>query len=176
MQTHPSFRNESVRLLFEAVRRLLGERGYKRRDLTWYSHSPAVIRVLRFDPGMTRFKMRFALGIALHALDSADDPTVWDSVRPLRCRATHPQIEDCAVSVRLERLLEDRTHYEELADFGDRTRSYSDSIPKIVEVVSSRALPFLESFSTLDDVRRFVQSDRASSVTIREAAKKILCT
>jgi hypothetical protein len=169
-------RNEDVGLLFEAVRKLLTERGYKRRDLIWYSHTPDLIRVFRFDPGLTRIRARFAVGIALHALDGVDDATVWDSIRPLRCRATHPQIEDCAISASVQRLVSDRTRYDELTDFTDRSRPHSDSIPPILDVLTSCALPFLESFSTLEDVRRFAQSERGSSFTIREAAKTILCT
>jgi len=173
---HPSLRNEDVGLLFEAVRTLLTERGYQRRDLIWYSHTPDLIRVLRFDPGLTRIRARFAVGISLHALDGVDDPTVWDSILPLRCRATHPQIEDCAISVSLQRLVLDRARYDELTDFTDRSRSHSDSIPQILEVLTGCALPLLEGFSTLEDVRRFVQSERASVLTVRDAAKTILCT
>lgn len=172
MRLHPSVkRNEDVRRLFEALRQFLDARGYRRRDMVWYSHTAELIRVLSFDPGLTRIRPRFALGIALHALDKADDPTVWDSVRPLRCRATHPQIDDCAISIRLERLFEDRSRYETLTDFSNRSR---DSIPEILEVVADCALPFLESFSTLENVRKFMQSKQASAFTIREAAKGIL--
>ena len=171
---HPSLRNEDVGLLFEAMRKLLAERSYKRRDLIWYSHTPDLIRVLSFAPGLTRIRAHFAVGIALHVLDGVDDPTTWDSVRPLRCRATHPQIEDCAISASLRHLVSDRPRYDELTDFTDRSRSHSESIPHILEVLTTCALPFLEAFSTLEDVRRFAQSERVSAFAIREAAKTIL--
>lgn len=88
---------------------------------------------------------------------------------------THPQIEDCAISIRLERIVENRNRYESLTDFTDRSRSHSDSIPQIMEVVTTCALPFLESFSTLDDVRRLAKSERATAFTILAAAKTVLC-
>ena len=156
MHKHPSLRKEDVGLLFEAVRSLLADRGYRRRDMVWYSHTPDLIRVLSFDPGLTRIRARFVVGIALHASNGVDDTTVWDSIRPLRCRATHPQIEDCAISVGLERLVQDRSRYETVTDFTDRSRSHSESIPQILEFVTTYALSFIEGFSTVEDVRRFV--------------------
>ena len=171
---HPALKNEDVRLLFEALRQMLDARGYQRRDLTWYSYSRELIRVLHFAPALTRDRIWFALGIALRALDGVEDRTVWDAVRPLRCRATHPQIEDCAVSVRLQRLVDDRAAIEGLCDFTDRTVSHAGSVPQILQVISQVALPFLESFNTLEDVRTFVHSNRAQVCTIREPAKAIL--
>jgi len=173
---HPSLRAEDVGLLFEAVRQRLAEKGYQRRDMAWYSYSPELIRVLSFDPGLTWVRARFAVGISLRVLDGVDEPTVWDSIGAPRCRATHPQIDDCSISVRLERLVEDHHRYEALTDFTDRSRSHPDSIPQILGIVTTCALPFLESFSTLDDVRRFARSERAAAFDIREAAKTILCT
>lgn len=175
MNRHSLLRNEDVGLLFDGVRTLLSHRGYQRRDMVWYSHTPDLIRVLSFQVGLTRIRPSFAVGISLHALDTVNDPTVWDSIRPLRCRATHPQIQDCAISANLRRLVSDRACYDELTDFTDRSRSHSDSIPQILEILRSCALPFLESFSTLEDARNLAQSERASDFTIREAAKAILC-
>ena len=108
------------------------------------------------------------------ALEGVEDRTVWDSIRPLRCRATHPQIEDCAVSVRLQRLVEDRDRFENLCDFTDAAVSHSGSVPHILQVITRVALPFLKSFNTLEDVRTFVHSERAHICTIREPAKAIL--
>jgi len=153
---------------------MLSEKGYRRRDMTWYSHSHELIRVFEFAPAVTRNKVWFRLGIALRALDGVKDPTVWDMVRPLRSRATHPQIEDCAVSVRLQSLVENRVDFERVCDFTDPTISHAGSIPHILQVVSQVAVPFLESFNRLEDVRAFVHSDRARLCTIREPAKAIL--
>src|SRR5688572_7584969 len=144
--------------------------------MLWYSHTSELIRVLSFNVGLERIRPWFAVGIALHALDGVNDPTVWDSIVPVRCRATHPQIEDCAISVNLRRLASDRARYDELTDFTDRSRLHLECVPQILEVLTSCALPFLESFSTLEDVRRFAQSERASAFTIREAARTILGT
>ena len=69
----------------------------------------------------------------------------------------------------------DHAGYDELTNFTDRSRLHRDSIPQILEIVTSCALPFLESFSTLEDARKLAQSERASDFTIREAAKAILC-
>jgi hypothetical protein len=171
---HPALKNEDIRLLFEALRQMLDERAYQRRVLTWYSYSRALIRVLHLAPALTRNRIWFALGIALRALDGVEDRTVWDSIRPLRCRATHPQIEDCAVSVRLQRLVEDRARFVTSCHFTDATVSHSASVPHILQVISQVALPFLESFNTLEDVRTFVHSERAPVCTIREPAKTIL--
>lgn len=175
MLPHSSrFRSDDIRLLFGALRQMLVERGYKRRDMAWYSYSSDLIRVLEFAPAVARKKVWFPLGIALRALDGADDPTVWDAVRPLRCRATHPQIEDCAVSVRLQRLVADRAGFERLCDFTDPTISHVDSVSQILQVIAQVALPFLESFNTLEDVRAFVHSNRAHLCRISEPAKAIL--
>ncbi len=161
-------------MLFDSLRQMLSEKGYQRRDMTWYSHSRELIRVLELAPTVSRNKVWFRLGIALRALDGVQDPTVWDMVRPLRCRATHPQIEDCAVSVRLQRLVDNRADFERVCDFTDPTISHANSLPQILQVVSRVAMPFLESFNSLEDVRVFVHSDRARLCTIREPAKAIL--
>jgi len=171
MHADPELKNEDVRLLFETLRRLMTEKDYRRRDTTWYFDTRELIRVFKFD---IHSRTHFAMGIALRALDRVDDPTVWDSIYPRRCRATHPQIEDCAVSVGLHDMVDDCTEFEKLTKFLNRAVSGSEAVPKIVQAVSQVALPFLESFQTLDDLRRVVHSERASLLTIRETAKDIL--
>jgi len=164
-------KNEDVRLLFEGLRRLLADRGYRRRDTTWYSETHELVRVFNLD---LHSRTHFAMGIALHALDRVNDPTVWDSVYPGRCRATHPQIDDCAISIGLHDMVDDCAAFDKLTKFLNRIVPGSEAIPKLVQTVDEVALPFLESFQTIEDVRKFVRSERASTLTIREAARSIL--
>src|SRR5947199_9542651 len=108
--------SEYVRLLAD-LRRLLAGKGYRRRGTTWYSDSRDLIRVFGFDPGQGPLAWtQFGLGFHLHALDKMHDPTVWDMIRPVRSRATHPQVEDCAVSVGLEDLLTHHSEFDGLVD------------------------------------------------------------
>jgi len=170
MHRDPELKNEDVRLLFEALRRLLAGKGYRRRETTWYFDTRALIRVFSFN---IHSRTHFAMGIALRALDRVDDPTVWDAIYPRRCRETHPQIEDCAISVGLHDMV-DCTEFDKLTKFLNRAVPGSEAVPKIVQAVSEVALPFLEGFQTLDDVRRVLHSERASLLTIRETARDIL--
>jgi hypothetical protein len=175
MGTRVTFQSGGARLLFEGLNRLLVGRGYRRRGTTWYSDAHDLIRVFSFDPHPTW--RPFALGIYLHALDRVPDPSVWDTIGPrVRCRATHPQIEDCAVSVGLQDLVEDRARFVGLTKFLVRNVSGLEAVPQIVQVVSDVALPLLETFQTVNDVRRAVQSEGKckSSLKIRESAKAIL--
>jgi len=171
MHPDPEFKNEDVRLLFEALRRLFVGKGYRRRSTTWYFDNRDFIRVFNFS---IHSRTHFAMGIALRALDRANDPTVWDSVEPRRSRATHPQIEDCAISVGLHDMVDDCTEFDKLTKFLNRAVPGTEAVPKIIQTVSDVALPFLESFQTLDDIRRVLHSERASVLTIRERAKDIL--
>jgi hypothetical protein len=173
MPTYLSLRREDEHFLFEAVRILLAKKGYQRRDMTWYSYTPELIRVLRFDPGY-KSRARFAIGLALHVLDKVDDPAVGGMTFSVPCRSTHPQLEDCAISVALRRLVENRTHYDELLYFTESSRLQPESIPQILEIISKSALDFLEQFSVLDDVRRFVKTEKFSAFTIRQSAKTML--
>ncbi len=175
MGTRVTFKSEDVRLLFEGLNRLLAGRGYRRRGTTWYLDTREFIRVFTFDPGPLTWT-NFAVGIYLHALDNVDDPTVWDSIRPRRCRATHPQIEDCAVSINLRYLVEDRAEFDKLTKFLARNVSGLEAVPRIIQLVSEIALPLLESFRTVDDIRKAVHSGCRckSDLKIRESAKEIL--
>src|ERR1051325_302203 len=175
MGTHATFQNEDIRLLFKGLNRLLAGRGYRRRGTTWYSDTRELIRVFSFEPSPTW--RPFAVGIYLHALDRILDPSIWDTIGPhVRCRATHPQIEDCAVSLGLQYLVEDRAKFVDLTKFLVRNVSGSEAVPQIVRVVSEVALPVLETFQTANDVRRAVHSESKckSFLKIRESAKAIL--
>src|SRR3989442_1393719 len=133
MGTHVTFESEDVRLLFESLNRLLAGRGYRRRGTTWYSDTPELIRVCSFNPGPLTWT-HFAVGIYLHALDKVHDPTVWDTIGPIRCRATHPQIEDCAVSINLRYLVEDRAEFDKLTRFLTRNVSGLEAVPRIIQL------------------------------------------
>jgi hypothetical protein len=175
MGTRVTFQREDVCCLFESLNRLLAGRAYRRRGTTWYSDRRELIRVFSFDSQPTW--RPFAVGVYLHALDKVHAPSVWDTIGPrIRCRATHPQIEDCAVSVGLQYLVEDRAGFVKLTRFLVRNVSGSEAVPQIVQAVSDVALPLLETFETVDDVRRALHAECKcrSFLKIHESAKPIL--
>jgi hypothetical protein len=166
--------SEYTRLLAD-LHRLLAGRGYRRRGTIWYSDTRDLIRVFGFDPGQGPLAWtQFGLGVHLHALDKVHDPTVWDMIRPVRSRATHPQIEDCAVSLGLHDLLTHHSEFDGLQNLPDQNVFGLRTAPQVVQIASKTALPWLESFRTVDDVRRLVHSECQSFVRIREPAKAIL--
>jgi hypothetical protein len=165
---HSSFKNEELRQLFEALRRMFHERGYQRRDLAWYSYTQELARTVHMSPRHMRDKMWFFLGVAPRALLSQSTNS-----GDARRQATHPGIEDCAISVGLHTLVPD-PFFEKVCDFSDRSASHAVAIPKIVKTVSNVGCASLEQFLTLEDVRAFVHSDRSRAWTIREPDKLIL--
>ena len=175
MGTRVRLENKDSRRLFEDLNRLLAGRGYRRRGTTWYSDTRELIRVFNFDPYSSWRPL--ALGIYLHALNNHPEPSVWDTIGPnVRCRPTHPQIEDCAVSVALQYLVEDGANFWSLTKFLVRNVSGTEAVPQIVQVVSEVALPLLERFETVNDLRTALNSDcRCKSfVKISESAKPML--
>ena len=162
-------------LLFKELQSRLHDRGYQRRDENWYSYSDELIRLLYFRPGRSYPMVWFGLGFDFRDLDRhVREKTVWDSIHPVRCRATHPGYSECAVTLPFRHLVPDPFQFRKLCDFRDQTVSHTHSVSQIIELISTIALPFLERFTTVDQVREFVNSEQGKPCSILPEAIRCL--
>jgi len=151
--------NEEVEATIEALKPVLIQHDYQRRDGTWYFFSPELVRVLDFHPGRRHSKKALLrIGLVIRALQDS----------------TRPELHDCSVSGPLYLLLENLGHYERIINFGDTTLATTERISHIVRLVEGSALPFLADFVTVDHVRNFVDSPRSHGFNIQRATREYL--
>jgi hypothetical protein len=79
-------------------------------------------------------------------------------IRELGPEATPPHYR-CPVQVRLDRLVPDDSELERASNFEDTSFDIADRLPRIVELVASYALPWLEQHSTLLALSALAQCD-----------------
>ena len=136
--------HESKKQLGAALSPLLKQHGYRKRGLTW--HKPGSDTVLVFHAEKSRW--------------GADDYTfhLGIYITELGFEATPPHYR-CHVQVRLNCLVPDRSELERASNFEDTSLDLADRLPRIIELVASYALPWLEQHSTIPTLSALAQCD-----------------
>jgi hypothetical protein len=150
--------NEDIQSVVEALVPLMIRHDYQRRDSAWYFLNPELLRVFEFYPSRFRKRAFLNVGLLLRSLN--------DSIRP---RAI-----DCSVFTRIDHLVPDVEQHELVLNFGDPALTITQRVAYIAKTVEEIVLPFLATFNSEDDVRRFVQSPGSKRITIHKSARQAL--
>ena len=130
--------------LIEVVRPLMSQRGFQRKEMTWYRYSSETVQLFDIQLAATQLnseRIYFNLGVTLR---SSNPPT-------------HLAIFDCSLYGRLDRLVPKCEDLSTLTNFADPTNSLEHRVGKLAEIINRFASPVLDLWQTTDGLRVFIK-------------------
>lgn len=135
----------NTRDLRKAIDEVLKTHGFALRRSTWYRHTPETILV--FDLQKDDFGGQYYINLAIALL-------------ALNCVA-YPREEHCHVRVRLESVIDDNSHIEQVKrvlNLEDQSLNTKERL-QLLQGLVQLGVEFLERFTTLDLVARELQTN-----------------
>jgi hypothetical protein len=140
---------DSKRQLGEALAPVLKVAGYRKRALTWHREWKDTISVVNLQKSQWGDQFYVNCAIYLKALGSEKTPPEYR----------------CQVRTRIDDLVPDQSRLNALLDFEKKIKEET-RLEEIVTLVTSFALPWLEKYSEVEQLRSLVCSDKASHMAI----------
>ena len=140
--------------VIDALRPIMTEAGFERREFTWYRFSRETVQVLDVQPAASRSPQRvyFNLGVTFRELHPP----------------THLRVFDCPVYGRLDHIIPEGEPFSTVTDFGNSDVPHDERIGRIVEFIRRFALPVLDSWQSRAGVTAFIESERSRGFTVRQ--------
>lgn len=136
--------SDSKRQIAAAFAPVLKAAGYRKRRLTWYRDWPDTITV--FDVQRSRWSDSYYLNLGVYLKALGDEPA--------------PGEHRCHVRTRVGRLVPEAERLPLLAalDFDTATTDPDGRMPTLVAAVSAVALPWLERYAAVSELRDLVRT------------------
>jgi hypothetical protein len=143
--------------VIEALRAVMSQSGFQRREGTWYRFSPETVQVFDVQAATSPSSQRvyFNLGVAFR------------EAHPL----THLRVFDCPVYGRLDHVIPDAEAFPTVTDFGHSDVSHDQRLARIVDFIQRFALPVLDSWQTKAGVTVFIESERSRGFSVRQTQR-----
>ena len=140
--------------VIDALRPVMTEAGFKRRESTWYRFSPETVQILDVQPASSPSPqlVYFNLGVNFRELHPP----------------THFRVFDCPVYGRLDQVVLEKEVFSRVTDFAHSDFPHSERLHRIVDFIQRFALPVLESWQSRVGVTAFIESKRSRGFTVRQ--------
>jgi len=137
------------RQLAAALAPTLKGAGYRKRALNWHREWEDTITVFNIQKSQWGDQCYINCAVYLKALGDEKTPPEYR----------------CPVRIRLDDLVPDRNRLNALLDFENRINNETRG-DEIERLVTSFALPWLEKYAQMEDLKSLVRSDKASHMAI----------
>ena len=141
--------SDSKQQLGAALAPSLKAAGYRKRALTWHREWKDTISV--FNVQKSQWGDQFYINCAIYLKALGDEKT--------------PPEYRCPVRIRIGDLVPQRERLNSLLDFEKEIKEEA-RLQEIVTMVNSFALPWLEKYADVEELRSLVCSDKASQMAI----------
>jgi hypothetical protein len=140
---------DSKRQLAGALAPVLKVAGYRKRALNWHRESKDTISVFNLQRSQWGDQFYINCAIYLKALGSEKTPPEYR----------------CQVRTRIDDLVPRRSRLSALLDFEKKLKEET-RLRELVTLVTSFALPWLEKYAEIEELKSLVCSDKASHMAI----------